>query len=136
MGLATWFQSSSTPVCCRTKTNHCCSSLLAGDPLQLLVRNVFILLLSFCDTCLLQETFGSMASQMREHLKEEEDTGLALLRQHFSEKEVAPVSINTWHLLNTAPAPASKLCLCEVIFDVHSGLMVYMSRQHHMAPTT
>eukprot|EP00891_Asterochloris_glomerata_P009236 jgi/Astpho2/9236/Aster-07191 len=39
----------------------------------------------------LQETFGSMASQMREHLKEEEDTGLALLRQHFSEKEVAPM---------------------------------------------
>ena len=75
--------------------------------MQLLVRNVFILLLSFCDTCLLQETFGSMASQMREHLKEEEDTGLALLRQHFSEKEVAPVSPNTWHLFHYSHASRS-----------------------------
>ena len=49
---------------------------------------------------LLQATFGSMASQMREHLTEEEDTGLTLLRQNFSEKEVAPVS-------TTRPAPGT-----------------------------
>ena len=55
------------------------------------------------NACSLQATFGSMGSQMREHLKEEEDTGLALLRQHFSEKEVAPVSTKTWHLLGALP---------------------------------
>ena len=53
--------------------------------------------------CLLQVTFGSMGSQMREHLTEEEDIGLALLRQHFSEKEVAPVSISVWRLLKGFP---------------------------------
>ena len=44
---------------------------------------------------------------MREHLKEEEDIGLALLRQHFSEKEVAPVSPNTWHLFHYSHASRS-----------------------------
>ena len=57
-----------------------------------------------------------MGTQMREHLLEEEDTGLALLRQHFSEKEVAPVSTAVWRLLKAfpcwqkpseAPAPAT-----------------------------
>ena len=59
------------------------------------------------NTCSLQATFGSTASQMREHLKEEEDIGLALLRQHFSEKEVAPVSPNTWHLFHYSHASRS-----------------------------
>ena len=55
------------------------------------------------NACSPQVTFGSMGSQMREHLKEEEDIGLGLLRKHFSEKEVAPVSINIWHLLKEVP---------------------------------
>ena len=49
-----------------------------------------------------------MGTQMREHLTEEEDVGLALLRQHFSEKEVAPVSLS-WHLLNAFLASRSLL---------------------------
>ena len=55
------------------------------------------------DACLLQASFGSMASQMREHLKEEDDTRLALLRQHLSRREAAPVSSQSWHLLDTFP---------------------------------
>ena len=63
-----------------------------------------------------------MGTQMREHLTEEEDVGLALLRQHFSEKEVAPVSLS-WHLLNAFPflAEASwKHQLLLLYFQVNS----------------
>ena len=45
--------------------------------MHLLISNVFLWLFELFNAYLLQATFGSMASQMREHLKEEEDTGLA-----------------------------------------------------------